>query len=73
MPNEGLCRSCYWAYPESYTHVAMRQIRRADIIWTEEEVTVYERLKQRTIQLQKNIPGFVKEIVEVHLRSRETD
>ena len=51
----------------------MRQIRRADIIWTEEEVTVYERLKQRTIQLQKNIPGFVKEIVEVHLRSRETD
>jgi len=62
-----ICRNCYWAYPENYTHVAMRQIRRADIMWTESEVEVYEKLKQRTLQLQKNVPGFVKEIVEQHL------
>src|SRR5207245_1394089 len=73
IPRREICRSCYWAYPESYTHVAMRQVRRADIIWTEDEVSVYEKLKQRTIQLQKNIPGFVKEIVEEHLRSAEPE
>lgn len=65
-----ICRSCYWAYPDNYTHIAMRQIRRADIMWTENEVAVYEKLKQRTLQLQKNIPGYVKEIVEEHLKSR---
>ena len=65
-----VCRSCYWAYPDNYTHIAMRQIRRADIMWTENEVAVYEKLKQRTLQLQKNIPGYVKEIVEEHLKTK---
>lgn len=66
-----VCRSCYWAYPDNYTHVAMRQARRADILWTEKEVEDYERLKRRTIQLQKNIPGYVKEIVAKHLDSEQ--
>ena len=64
-----ICRNCYWAYPENHTHVAMRQIRRADIVWTESEVEIYEKLKQRTLQLQKNVPGYVKEIIEQHLKS----
>jgi hypothetical protein len=58
-----VCRSCYWAYPDNYTHIAMRQIRRADIIWTEQEVEMYEKLKRKTIELQKNIPDYVKEII----------
>jgi hypothetical protein len=66
-----ICRHCYWAFPENYTHVAMRQIRRADILWMESEVEVYEKLKQRTLELQKNIPGYVKEIVEQHLSTKE--
>ena len=65
-----ICRNCYWAYPENHAHVAMRQIRRADIMWTESEVEIYEKLKQRTLQLQKNIPGYVKEIVEQHLKAK---
>lgn len=64
-----ICRSCYWAYPNSYTHVAMRESRRADILWNEHEIADYERLKQRTVQLQKNIPSYVKEIIAQHLRS----
>ena len=64
-----ICRNCYWAYPENHTHVAMRQIRRADIVWTESEVEIYEKLKQRTLQLQKNVPGYVKDIIEQHLKS----
>ena len=65
-----ICRNCYRAYPENYTHVAMGQIRRADILWVESEVEIYEKLKQRTLQLQKNIPGYVKEIVEQHLKTK---
>jgi len=64
-----ICRSCYWAYPDNYTHVAMREARRADILWTGAEVESYERLKKRTLALQKNIPGYVKEIIEQHLKS----
>jgi hypothetical protein len=64
-----ICRKCYWAYPHNYSHVAMREARRADILWTGTEVEAYERLKQRTLRLQKNIPGYVKEIIEQHLKS----
>ncbi|MBI3320481.1 MAG: hypothetical protein HYZ89_07860 [Candidatus Omnitrophica bacterium] len=63
-------QTCYWAYPESYAHVAIRPVRRADILWSEEEVADYELLKQKTEQLQKNIPGYVKEIVKEHLKGR---
>ena len=45
----------------------MRPIRRADIVWTDEEVEVYEKLKRKTNQLQKKIPGYVKEIIAQHL------
>jgi len=68
LKNLEICRNCYWAFPENYSHVAMRQIRRADILWTESEVEIYERLKQQTLDLQKNIPSYVKEIIEAHLK-----
>jgi hypothetical protein len=62
-----ICRRCYWAFPEDYDHVAMRQARRTDIMWEGDEVTVYERLRQRTIELQKDIPAFIKEIIEKYV------
>lgn len=45
----------------------MRQARRVDIMWTGEEISVYDRLKKRTIELQKNIPEYIKEIIERHI------
>lgn len=63
-----ICRMCYWAYPDDYSHVAMREARRADILWIGAEVESYDKLKRRTLELQKNIPGYVKEIIEMHLK-----
>ena len=63
----GICRSCYWAYPENYTHIAMRLARRLDIIWTGVEVEVYERLKAKTQELQQEMPAYVKKIIEKNL------
>lgn len=65
-------RRQYWAFPDNYNHIAMRQLRRTDIMWAGPEVEIYEKLKQKTIQLQKNVPGYVKEIIEQHLRSQQT-
>lgn len=62
-----ICQRCYWAFPEDYDHVAMRQARRVDIMWTGEEISVYERLKKRTTELQKEIPAYIKEIIEKHI------
>lgn len=62
-----ICRSCYWASPEDYTHIAMRQARRLDIIWTDADVAVYDRLKKKTEELQQEIPAYVKKIIERNL------
>jgi hypothetical protein len=67
MKNPEICRRCYWAYPEDYDHVAMREARRVDIMWTGDDISVYDRLRKRTMELQKDIPQYIKEIIEKHI------
>ncbi|HEY9831423.1 MAG TPA: HNH endonuclease [Stenomitos sp.] len=64
IKDRSICLSCYWAYPENYTHIAMRQIRRVDLLWEGDDIEIYERLKQRAVSLEKEIPEFLKEIIE---------
>lgn len=63
LKNKSICLSCYWAYPENYTHIAMRQVRRIDLIWEGDEIEIFERLKKQAISLNKEIPELVKEII----------
>jgi len=62
-----ICRTCYWAFPENCTHIALRPIRRLDIMWSGDEVKSYERLKKRTEELQQEMPAYVKRIIEKNL------
>jgi hypothetical protein len=65
-----VCLTCYWAYPENYSHVAMRQLRRLDLVWQGDEVSIYEKLKAEALSLDKEIPEFVKEIIELEMNRR---
>jgi predicted DNA-binding protein len=38
-------------------------------MWTGAEIETYERLKKQTQELQQYIPGYVKEIIEAHLKN----
>lgn len=59
-----VCLSCYWAFPEkNYTHVAMRQIRRLDLMWQGDEVTCYDKLKSDAKASRQSVPEFVKAIL----------
>ncbi len=61
-----VCQSCYWAYPENYTHIAMRDIRRLDIIWTGDESWEYDRLQNEASKADEEIPGYVKNVLRAH-------
>ena len=61
--DKNICLSCYWAFPEKYNHVAMRQIRRVDLVWQGEEVAQYDKLKSDAAKSGMEIPQFVKEIL----------
>ena len=64
------CRSCYWAFPEQYSHVAMRDIRRLDIMWSGEEVRDYESLRDEAEGNDEDLPVFVKNVLRSHLEQR---
>lgn len=64
IKDKSICLSCYWAYPESYEHIAMRQVRRIDLLWEGNDIEIYERLKQRALNVEKELPEFVKDIIE---------
>jgi len=53
IKDKSICLSCYYAYPENYTHIAMRQVRRVDILWEGDDVDTYEKLKKLAINLKK--------------------
>lgn len=65
--DSAICRSCYWAYPENYSHIAMRPARRLDIMWMGAEVAIYDRLKKKTEELQQDMPAYVKKVIERNL------
>ena len=45
-------------------HVAMQNIRRLDITWSGDEVGDYDSIKNKGIELQKDAPTYVKEILK---------
>ncbi len=55
-----ICSNCYWGSPSQYVHIALRLIRRMDIIWTEKEVAEYERLNELAVEANIQLPEFVK-------------
>ncbi|MBW4583450.1 MAG: helix-turn-helix domain-containing protein [Tildeniella nuda ZEHNDER 1965/U140] len=73
LKEKSICLSCYWAYPENYTYIAMRQVRRIDLMWEGDEIEIYEQLKQRATSLEKEVREFIKEIVEREIRRNGDD
>jgi len=59
-----ICLSCYWGNSENYVHIALREIRRTDIVWEGKEVLVYEKLKREAQNNKTPLPEFVKEAVK---------
>jgi len=58
--SDKICSNYYWAHHENYVHIALREIRRLDIIWDEEDVVTYEKLKMIANSHGRPIPDYVK-------------
>ena len=64
------CASCYWASPESYSHVALEAARRIDIAWKGDEVDEFDRTSQIAEQEGVTTPEYVKRIIRKHVDKR---
>lgn len=62
-----ICRRCFWAYPESYEHVAMKRERRLHIVWQGQEISTYDELESHALAQNEDIHDLVKRILARHL------
>ncbi len=63
-----VCICCYWSSPKAHKHVALRDIRRLDLVWQNGDVTQYEALKAESEKHQVALPDFVKSVLDRHLK-----
>ena len=64
-----VCKRCYWASPEEYSHVAEEEIRRVDLEWKGDEVSWFDQLKEHSKYVNKNIQLVIKEILQKYGKS----
>jgi hypothetical protein len=58
-----ICRKCYWAYPDAYEHVAMKEERRVDVVFTNGEVRIIDRLRNLAQEEGVSIQALIKGIL----------
>lgn len=63
--DETVCRSCFWAFPENYTHVAGEQVRRVDIEWRGAEVDEFEKLRIRAEREDTTVAILLKRLSKI--------
>lgn len=61
-------RSCYWAGRLTYTHVALQQERRVDIVWQGDEVREFERVEEAAKRDNSTIEERIKRILRVYAK-----
>lgn len=59
-----LCETCYYAFPESYSHIAGDEERRMDLVFRGEDIRIYDDLED--MAKANNLPtqDFAKRILE---------
>lgn len=57
-----VCRSCFWAFPENYTHIAGEQVRRIYIEWRGTEVEVFDRLRALAARRNTTVAALLKDL-----------
>ena len=65
------CKTCYWASPRQYTHIAMAKIRRLDVVWQEKETEDYHRIKLAAKAAGAELPDFVKSALKCVVDRRD--
>lgn len=54
-----ICSSCYWASPEKYTHVAMKQERQVNLTFSGENVALFDKMEADAAISRDTIQDFI--------------
>ena len=62
------CKSCFWAYPEEYTHIAGRKERQIIVTFTDNEIEDYNRLIELVgiDRAERTIKDMISEFIQTN-------
>lgn len=61
--DETVCGGCYWAFPQAYTHAALRQLRRVELVFDgDSEIKAYEELAALAEASGMTPAGYLKRL-----------
>ena len=63
--DDSVCRSCFWAFPERYMHVAGEQVRRVHVEWRGSEVEVFDVLHARATRADTTVAALLKHLAKL--------
>lgn len=55
-----ICKTCFWASPEEYLHIAEVPSRRVEIVWTGSDVEDFDGLRKKAGKSRLSLPDFIK-------------
>jgi len=64
-----ICKTCYWAYPEDYTHVAMKEMRNLNLTWEGKEIAEFDAMESECKENGKTVQDYLKEVVHIKFPS----
>ncbi len=59
-----ICKTCYWASPTAYEHVAMQTMRRVDLVWKADELAIHDSLKAIAARQGLALPEYIKDLLQ---------
>jgi hypothetical protein len=65
------CRTCYYAFPELYTHIAGKKERKIDLVFNEADIEIGEAIIEQAHMENVTTQDFIKRIVEYYLQTHD--
>ncbi len=59
-----ICQSCYYAFPENYTHIAGQAERRVDLVFRDDEIDLYDMIIQEAEADGEPVQNAIKRYIE---------
>ncbi len=59
-----MCKTCYYAFPENYSHIAGAYERKTDLIFRGAELPLYEQLVKYATQKDITVSKLIKELLK---------
>lgn len=62
--NCDVCRTCYYAFPENYTHIACKEERKIDLVFKgKKEIELYQEILRNAEERHLSMADFIKRTV----------